>query len=178
MNDALAVLPNALDLLWAQASFLERDGDIDGAIEVYELMYERVPSSEVVANNLASLLLTYRDDQESLDRAFAVARRLRNAEIPHFQDTYGWLSYRLGDYDEALAHLEPAAQGLSEDPLVRFHLAMTYAALERYEDAVRTFGEALELAGPEDTRPQFETAQSEIERIEGVLAAQADAETE
>ncbi|MEO0872316.1 MAG: tetratricopeptide repeat protein, partial [Pseudomonadota bacterium] len=105
MNDALAVLPNALDLLWAQASFLERDGDIDGAIEVYELMYERVPSSEVVANNLASLLLTYRDDQESLDRAFAVARRLRNAEIPHFQDTYGWLSYRLGDYDEALAHL-------------------------------------------------------------------------
>ncbi|MEM1340756.1 MAG: tetratricopeptide repeat protein [Pseudomonadota bacterium] len=171
LQDALTVLPEALDLLWAQASFREQAGDFEGAIEIYELMYERVPSSEVVANNLASLLSTYRDDDASLERAWTVARRLRGLEVAPFQDTYGWLAYRQGDFDEALEHLEPAAAGLPTDPLVQFHLGMTYAALGRLEDAQAQLQRAVEIAGPDDTRAQFETARREIIRIEGELQA-------
>ncbi|MEM1340694.1 MAG: tetratricopeptide repeat protein [Pseudomonadota bacterium] len=166
LQEALSVLPEALDLLWAQATLRERAGDIDGAIEIYELMYDRAPGAQVVANNLASLLATYRDDDESLDRAWTVARRLRGIEIAPFQDTYGWIAYRRGDLDAALEHLEPAAQGLPDDPIVQYHLGMTYLALERAEDALTQLQFAVDLAGPEDTRPQFETARDLIAQLQ------------
>ena len=166
---ALEALPDAMDLLWVQASLNEQNGDIDGAIAIYELMYERAPGADVVANNLASLLSTYREDDASLERAWTVARRLRGLESAPFQDTYGWIAYRRGDYDEALSHLEAAAQGLPEDPMVQYHLAMTYAVVVgRRADAVAQFQRALALAG-DDPRPQFDTARSELARLEAEL---------
>jgi tetratricopeptide (TPR) repeat protein len=166
LGEGLERLPEALNLLWAQASFRERQGDYEGAIEIYEMMYERAPNQPVIANNLASLMSTYREDAESLERAYRIARRLRGSDFAPFQDTYGWIAYRQGDYEEALEHLEPAAAALAEDPLVQFHLGMTYAALERNEEALTQLRRAVELAGPEDERTQFDTARGEIARLE------------
>lgn len=176
LADALTQLPDALELLWAQASLRERAGDFEGAIALYEVMYERAPASEVIANNLASMLSTYRADDESLERAWSVARRLRGLDVPPFQDTYGWIAYRRGDFDEALDHLEPAAAALADNPLVQFHLGMTYAALERPAEALAQLQRAVEIAGPEDTRSQFETARAEIARL-AELVPETSAET-
>ena len=170
LNEGLAVLPEAPNLLWAKASDLERDGDFEGAIAVYESLYERNSRSPVIANNLASLISTYRDDAESLERAYAVARRLRGTEVPAFQDTYGWIAYRRGEYEDALEHLEPAAAALGQDALVQYHLGMTYAALERYDEALGQLRRAVDLAGEIDTRPQFDQAREEIERLENLPA--------
>lgn len=166
LNEGLAALPDAPNLLWAQASALEQNGDYEGAIAVYETLYERNSDSPVVANNLASLISTYRTDQESLDRAFAVARRLRGSDVPAFQDTYGWIAFRRGDLQGALEHLEPAAEGLPNDPLVQYHLAMTYQALERPQEALERFRRAVELAGETDTRPQIADARDRIAELE------------
>jgi tetratricopeptide (TPR) repeat protein len=166
LEEGLERLPEALNLLWAQASFRERQGDYEGAIEIYEMMYERAPNQPVIANNLASLMSTYREDAESLERASRIARRLRGSDFAPFQDTYGWIAYRQGDYEEALEHLEPAAAVLAEDPLVQFHLGMTYAALGRNEEALEQLRQAVELAGADDKRQQFDTARAEIERLE------------
>lgn len=155
-------MPEALNLLWAQASFLERSGDTDGALSIYEALYERAPNSMIVANNYASLLSTVRDDAESLERAYAVARRLRNASQAPFRDTYGWIAYRRGDYEAALRHLEPAATGLPNNAMVQYHLGETYLALGREDDALRQFETALSLAGEDETRPQFERARAHI----------------
>lgn len=172
LEEGLDVLPEAMNLLWAQASFRERQGDYEGAIELYEMLYERAPNQPVIANNLASMLSTYREDAESLERAYRIARRLRGSDFAPFQDTYGWIAYRRGDYEEALEHLEPAAAALSEDPLVQFHLGMTYAALGRDEEALTQLRQAVDLAGPDDERSQFDTARAEIEQLEG--AGQAE----
>lgn len=172
LDEALAILPEAPNLLWAKAGQLERDGDVEGAIALYEGLYDEMSESPVVANNLASLIATYREGDEDLERAYRIARRLRGAEIPAFQDTYGWIAFRRGDIDEALAHLEPAAEGLPDDPVVQYHLARAYAGAERYEEALAQYRRALDVAGPADTRPQFDTAREEIERIEGILEGQ------
>jgi tetratricopeptide (TPR) repeat protein len=166
LNEGLAALPEAPNLLWAQASALEQNGDYEGAIAVYEALYERNSDSPVIANNLASLITTYRTDQESLDRAFVVARRLRGSDVPAFQDTYGWIAFRRGDLQDALEHLEPAAEGLPNDPLVQYHLAMTYQALERPQEALERFRRAVELAGETDTRPQIADARQRIVELE------------
>ena len=161
LDAALAAQPAAATLRWIQAGELEKAGDIDGAIAVYEAMYAVDSGNVIIANNLASMITTHRDDPESLARATAIARRLKGSDVPAFQDTYGWIAHRNGNHDEALTYLEPAAAGLPNDALTQFHLGMTYLALERTEDARRQLTRALELAG-DSPLPQFETARQEL----------------
>jgi tetratricopeptide (TPR) repeat protein len=165
LETSLSAAPENPDLLWAKASFREQANDIDGAIEIYETLYAMNTDNQVVANNLASLLVTYRPDEKSLKRAVAVGKRLRGTDFPPFQDTYGWLLYRQGVYGEAVTYLEPAARALNTDPIVQFHLGKAYLALERNEDALKKFEAALELTDENDPRPQIAEAKSEIERL-------------
>lgn len=166
LTDGLAANPTAPNLLWAKATQLEQAGNIDGAIEIYEDLYEAQSNSAVIANNLGSLLSTYRTSDEDLERAYLVARRLRGTNVPAFQDTYGWIMYRRGDFEEALRNLEPAAAALVGDPLVQFHLGMTYKALGRTDEARRQFLATLEIAGEVDTRPQITQAREELRSLD------------
>ena len=170
LQRGLEAIPGAPNLQWALAGEYEREGNVDAAIAIYDDLYERNSDSIIVANNLASLISTYRTDEESLARAWNIARRLRGAERPEFQDTYGWIALRRGEIEDALDHLEPAAAALSNDPLVQFHLGMAYAKAERTEDAIRQLRRALDLAGPADTRRQFDEARAELARLEAAPA--------
>jgi cellulose synthase operon protein C len=176
LDTALAAQPASGVLRWMQAGGLERQGDIDGAIAVYEALYAEDSSNVVIANNLASLITTHKDDAASLDRAFAIAQRLRGLEVPAFQDTYGWIAYRRGELADALAHLEPAAAGLPDDPFVQFHLGMTYAGLNRADDAIRQLGRALDLAGDSPAPVFAETARKTIADLQAARSG-APAET-
>ena len=147
-------------------------GETEEAIALFGELYERDPSNIVIANNLASLLSAHRDDAESLDRAFAVARRLRGTENPFYQDTYGWILTRRGDPTQALTYLEPAAAALSEDPLTQYHLGITYFDLERWDDARTALTRALDLAGESDL-PQMQVAR---QRIAAIADREAEAE--
>ena len=164
---ALADNPDAPRLLLYKASDLEQEGDIEGAIAIYENLYALNSSNVTIANNLASLLSTFRDDEATLERAAAVARRLRDTDIPPFQDTYGWIAYRQGNFEEALTYLEPAAAALTDNALVQYHLGMTYVALERPEDARAALTRALEVAGENSTLPQMKIAQETLATLDG-----------
>lgn len=164
LEAGLQAAPESATLRWIKAGALDKAGDIEGAIAIYEELYAENTANVVVANNLASLITTYRDDPESLERAFAIARRLRGSSVPAFQDTYGWIEYRRGNLQEALQALEPAAAGLPDDPLTQFHLGMTYADLGETAKAITQFERALDLAGDSDL-PQVATARSRLEAL-------------
>ena len=168
LDRALAELPEGANLLWAQASFLEQSGDPDGAIAIYERLYEELPNAPVVANNLASMISTYRTDEESLERAYAVARRLRGTEVPPMMDTYGWIALRRGNVEEARPYLEGAAEALAGDALVQFHYGMLLSAAGEREAAIAQLTRAIDLAG-DDSREQFETARAEVEKLQKEL---------
>lgn len=168
IEEGLVATDRNADIVWAKASILERQGDIDAAIALYEELYAKNSGSVILANNLASLLATYKDDAESLERAWIVGRRLRDADHPALQDTYGWILYRRGDAEAALPYLESAAEKL-DDPIVQAHLGFVYAALERNEAALAQMQKAVDLAGPADTRAKVEEARSEIPRLRGLL---------
>jgi tetratricopeptide (TPR) repeat protein len=161
LNAGLDALPNSLNLRWLSATRHEERGDIDGAIAIYEAMYAANSDAVVIANNLASLIATHKDDDASLMRASSIAKRLRDLDIPAFKDTYGWIAYRQGNLEEALAYLVPAAAGLPDDPLTQYHLGMTYADLGQTEKATAQFTRALVLAG-DQSLPQFEIARAKL----------------
>ena len=162
IEEGLAANPDDPNLLWGKASMLERMGDIEGAIAIYEDLYDSPANGDVVANNLASLLTNYRDDDESLERAYTVSRRLNNTKVPAFQDTYGWIAHLRGDSAEALTYLSDAAIGLPDDAVVQLHYAQVLLALERTEEGIAQLQKALNIAGAIDTRPQIEAARQQL----------------
>lgn len=166
IDEALVALPDSSELKWAKAGFVERAGDVDGAIAIYEDLYKQNSANPIIANNLASLLSTYRTDPESLARAEVIARRLRGSTLAPYQDTYGWIAYQRGHYDDAVKELEKAVVGLGEDPMVRYHLAMTYLALDRKPEALAEFREVLARAGAGDSRDFVAEARKVVERLE------------
>ncbi|MEO1548857.1 MAG: tetratricopeptide repeat protein [Pseudomonadota bacterium] len=139
----------AVRLELAKAGQLERDLKFDEAIAIYERLYEANTGSLIFANNLASLLAEHRDDPESLARAAAVSKRLRESDQPAFLDTYGWVQYRAGDYEAAVAPLKEAAEALTNNALVQYHLGMVYKALGQTELARTQLQRALELGQTE-----------------------------
>lgn len=176
INEGLEAVPGAPDLLWGKASMLQRKGDIDGAIDIFAALYEDNSNSLIVANNLASLLSTYRkDDPASIEQAARISRRLAGANLPAFQDTYGWIAHLNGDSEEALRYLEPAAAGLPRDVAVQVHLGLVYAALDQRDNALAQLRRALEvgglLAGNEEL---LEEARAKIAELEAAPDAAED----
>lgn len=176
MDEAAAVLaaaveanPENRELLIMQAGVLEQQGDPDGAIAIYEVLYEANTNDTQIANNLASLLASYRSDPEDLERAYTVGQRLRGLALPHYQDTYGWLEYLQGNYENALVSLEPASERLPDQPLVLYHLGMTYAALERPEEAITALESAIALGQGRDL-PQMDVARTTITQMQALVA--------
>ena len=165
VNRGLEATQEAPDLLWAKASILQNQDDIDGAIEIYEGLYEENSNSMVIANNLASLLATFRSDEEGLKRAQTIARRLRGTEVAAFQDTYGWIQFRNGNTEEALEYLEPAAASLTNDASVQYHVGSALFAAGRTQEALDALTRAVEVLGPGTSalEDEIRAKQAEVE---------------
>ena len=161
----LAANPGSGTLLWIKASLLEKDGDITGAIDVYRGLYERDSDNPIIANNLASLLVEQSQDTETITQAYLIARRLRNADVPPYQDTYGWVAHLRGDHVEAVRALEPAARSLADDPVVQYHLAKAYLGLKDFGRAYEQFAVVVEMTGEDDQRPFAADARAEVARL-------------
>ncbi|WP_299855117.1 tetratricopeptide repeat protein [uncultured Roseobacter sp.] len=166
LNDGIAANPQSGNLLWAKASYLQEQSDIDGAIEIYSQLYEQNSASVIVANNLASLLATFRSDPESLERATLIARRLQGTEVPALMDTYGWILFRNGDTEGALEYLEPAAAGLPEDATVQYHLGRVYKELGRKDEALAQMRKAIERVGPLGSAELVDEIRAKIAELE------------
>ncbi len=170
---ALAALPDHPDLLWSKAGLVERKGDIDGAIAIYERLYAQNSSSVVIANNLASLLATWKSaDPQAVTRASAVARRLKDTEVPAFMDTYGWIQHLNGDSQAALPYLEGAAEGLAEDPIVQLHLGVVQAAVGKTEAATAQLQKGLDMLPEGQDGPSVTAARETLARLNAPAAPQ------
>ena len=178
-NQALAALPDNPDLLWSKAGLVERKGDIDAAIAIYEKLYAQDSSSVVIANNLASLLATWKSaDPQAVTRASAVARRLKDTKVPALMDTYGWIQHLNGDSQAALPYLEGAAEGLAEDPVVQLHLGIVQAAVGKTEAAKSQLQKGFEMLPEGMDGPSIKTAREALAGLEAPAAPASTASPE
>ena len=165
VDEALQARPGSRALRFVHASALEAALRTDEAIAIYEALYTEDSSDPVVANNLASLLATHREDAQSLERAARLARRFRGTRVPALQDTYGWIAHRQGRRQEALAYLEPAAAAMPLDAAVQAHLGAAYAADGQDVRAAAAFRRVLDLAGEADV-PHARAARAALAAME------------
>lgn len=106
------------------AALYERSRQFDKAIDKYEALVAHRRGNTAAENNLAMLLVTYRTDQKSLDRARELSEQFAQSENAALLDTHGWVLYRRGQIAEALAVLERAKQIAPDAQVVRYHLGM------------------------------------------------------
>ena len=142
----------------ALAGTLEEARQYEAAITEYEHMLSKQPGSMIVANNLASLLSDHRNDKASLERAQSLAEILRESQVPQFKDTVGWVSYRRGDYVNAVSLLENAAAALPNIALVHYHLGMSYIAIIQNAKASKQLKAALSLAPDSELEEKIQDA--------------------
>jgi tetratricopeptide (TPR) repeat protein len=99
----------------------------------------------------------------------AVAARPNDGNIV---DSLGWAHYRLGEYEEAVVHLERAVQLEPQQPVILDHLGDAYWKVGRRLEARYQWRQALDMDPEDDLRA---TIEAKLESgLDAVNAAQAD----
>ena len=106
------------------ATIYQQQGRFDDAIRQYEILHTRNPQLELAANNLAMLLVTYRKDQVSLDRARDLTAGFAGSDVGVLLDTHGWVMFKRGEMAEALPALQKAAALAPGSKVILYHLGM------------------------------------------------------
>lgn len=130
-------------LMMALGSAYEQSGQFDSAVSVFEDLVKRAPDYDMALNYLGYMLA---DSGQQLDYARELIERALkiNPENAAFLDSYAWVQYRLGNFDEAREYLERAV-ALDTDATMFDHLGDIYQALGNTEEARRWWQKALEL---------------------------------
>lgn len=140
---------DALPLLFSLGAAHERAGSYQKSIEVFEELIARVPDHAQALNYLGYMLADNGDRLDyargMIERALAIAPN--NAA---FIDSYGWVFYQQGDYEEALVQLKKAVS-LDSDPVIFDHLGDAYNATGQEKSAKDWWQKALELK-PDDKK--------------------------
>lgn len=121
-------------------------GDGKRAERVLETLWEEYPGDPVVANSLGYFLA---ERGIELDRAEHLIR-LALADEPDngaYIDSFGWVLYQKGRYEEAFDQLVIAANTLPDDATILEHLGMALRALGQDKEAMRILRRALDLGG-------------------------------
>lgn len=157
----LKALPGNFGLRLARASALEAQGRMEEAISQYEELLAEQPNAVIVANNLASLLADNRKDAASLRRAYDIAQRFRDSELPLVKDTVGWTMHLTGKHREAAELLKAAAAEVPNVAIVQYHYGMNQLALNNVPAAREALRRSVELAGTTPF-PQAEEARKAL----------------
>jgi len=142
------------------ADILEHTGRTDDAIAEYEGLLRRNPQSEVVANNLAMLLVTYKRDAASLDRAKTLTSRFANSTNPSYLDTYGWVLYKRGEASASVPVLERVVASLHNAPVALYHLGMAQSHagsnIQARDNLSRAVNSGAKFSGLDEARAMLE----------------------
>lgn len=140
--------PDALELRLNRAFFLERTGKQDAAIRDLRALLAERPGDSHIQNALGYTLA-------DRNRNLAEARQLltealaQSPDSAALLDSMGWLLYREGQYPEALAYLQRAAESGS-DPEIDLHIGEVQWAMGDQAAARKTWAAALEKAPEND----------------------------
>jgi tetratricopeptide (TPR) repeat protein len=124
LQGLLSKNPNSIPVLMILALVYDRMKDYPKARDAYEKLLSTAPDFVPALNNLAYL---YTERLNDLNKAYDLARKAHDLQPQDAAaaDTLGWVLYKRGDYQQALAILQESAEKLPDSPEIQFHLGMT-----------------------------------------------------
>lgn len=109
------------------ATYHYGDKNYQEAADIYEGIIAQASGQALAAkNNLAMIYVDYLATDDNMKKARAFVADLQESENPAYLDTVGWVSYKSGDYDQAVTYTKAAVDKLGDAPILRYHLGMAY----------------------------------------------------
>jgi tetratricopeptide (TPR) repeat protein len=150
VEQVVSLVPSEGWFLALKSDILEGAGDLAAAEQVYRDAIAQRPLDSSVLNNLSYL---YARRGEQLEDARALVRRARAIEPRHsiyYLDTEGWVAFKQGRYQEALALVRGSLRQMHEGQGAAvaesfWHLGQVLEKLERVDDALRSYRKAARL---------------------------------
>lgn len=135
--------PDSESAVLGRGEVLLRMGRTEEAISDYRAAARKWPNSANVLNALGYTLTGYSDKYREAERLIGKALKLQ-PDSAAIIDSHGWVLYRLGKHEEALAELK-RAWAMLKDPEVGAHVAEVLWKLGRLDEAIAILEEAEEL---------------------------------
>jgi len=147
-DQALEVIPGNIDLLYARGLTGESVGDIE-LLETDMLAILKTEPDNAHALNALGFTLADRTDR--IQEAYDYLKRAMQIkpEDPAFIDSFGWVNYRMGNYDEAIRLLKKALSQV-EDGEIAAHLGEVLWVTGKEQEALGIWNRALKKS-PKDS---------------------------
>ena len=155
----LEIEPEDVEIRRMLGQLLELQGRPEEAIAQYEELLGSGSNDPVVLNNLAWHYFRAGNSKAAELAARAYELSPDNGSIV---DTYGWILFRQGEYDEAIALLQRAALLSPENPEIQFHLAAAEVRIGDVEKARRILERLLKSSQKFPSRNEAEKLASTL----------------
>ena len=156
-DKALSFDPDNEGAALSRADVLLQMGRLDEALDAFGAAAKRWPKSAMALNAYGYTLADRTDRYREAEKLIRKALRY-DPDSPAIIDSLGWVLFKLGDYDEALAELERAYEGMP-DPEVAAHIVETLVALDRQDEALER------LRAAEEKTPDSKLLKNVRERL-------------
>ena len=114
--------------------------------ECYEKSLDLIPDNVVVLNNYSYYLSLREKDLEKAERMSKQCVEL-SPNQPSYQDTYGWVLYKLKRFNEAKEWLQKAVEGGGKSPVVIEHYGDVLYQLNQKKEALEYWKKAKNTGG-------------------------------
>lgn len=138
-NRALQVVPNDPGLLYGRGLAYAAAGQVDLAVKDFQHLLQLKPGDVDASNALGYTLADADRDLPEAESLLRVARAAKPHD-PAIADSWGWLQYRQGHFDQAAQTLRGAWQA-QKDTDVGLHLAEVLWKQGHQQDARQIFDE-------------------------------------
>jgi len=131
---------------WSQLGLIyDSEKNSDSAEYCYEkaLMLSTDPNALTLNNYAYSLA----DKDKNLQKAKQLSQQALEIEPDNyaFLDTYGWICYKLGNYQDAIDYLKKSLSLAQENPETLEHLGTVYKDMGKDDEALFYFSKAINL---------------------------------
>jgi Flp pilus assembly protein TadD len=125
LNAGLAVNPKNVVTLMLMGVILQQKGEVAQAQAAYEKILALNPRFAPAANNLAWIHSEH-GGEPAKDRALSLAQMAKQVapDDPFVSSTLGWVLYKRGVYQRALAPLREGGVRLPDNAELQYHLGM------------------------------------------------------
>ena len=132
--------PDDESALLGRGELLLRMGRLDDSIEQYRAAADRWPESAMSLNALGYTLADRTDQYREAEKLIRKALEL-DPDSAAIIDSLGWVLFKQGEYEAALAELRRAYEKL-DDHEVAAHIVETLVALDRRDEALEVLADA------------------------------------
>jgi tetratricopeptide (TPR) repeat protein len=155
-NEALKIIdkiqPSSKEILqrlvYLKSEILIKMGDFNSGITLVKQILEKEPDNPDALNFVG---YSYVEKGINLDEAEKMIKKALEIKTddPYITDSLAWLYYVKGDYEKAFMYQSKVLEKINDDPTILEHMGDICRALNRFDEALRYYKEALNY-DPED----------------------------